>query len=121
MAEKSYGGDFFAGLVIGALVGAAAALLLAPQSGEETRTLIQEKGIELQERSAEMSTEARRRAERYQAEARQKAEQVANQAKAKTAELQKQAQSAIGEAGSIEAQMEEAAEIELKSAESTEE
>ena len=33
-------GAFLAGFVIGGLVGAATALLLAPQSGEETRTII---------------------------------------------------------------------------------
>lgn len=56
MADKSV--DFLAGFFVGALVGAAAALLLAPQSGEETRAFIREKGIELQERSAEMSADA---------------------------------------------------------------
>jgi len=49
--EKSYGGEFMAGFLVGALVGAAAALLLAPQSGEETRTLIREKVIELGQRA----------------------------------------------------------------------
>ena len=42
------------GLVIGGLVGAVAMLLLAPQSGEETRTQIQEKGIELRDRTTDM-------------------------------------------------------------------
>ena len=35
------------GMLIGALAGAAAALLLAPQSGKDTRKQIQEKGTEL--------------------------------------------------------------------------
>ena len=38
-------GAFLAGFLVGGLIGAATALLMAPQSGEETRTLIQEKGI----------------------------------------------------------------------------
>jgi gas vesicle protein len=46
------------GLVIGCLAGAAAMLLLAPQSGEETRTQIQEKGIELRDRTTEMMEDA---------------------------------------------------------------
>jgi gas vesicle protein len=43
-------GAFLAGVLVGGLVGAAAALLLAPQSGEETRTMIRERGIELKSR-----------------------------------------------------------------------
>jgi hypothetical protein len=40
-----------AGLVIGAVVGASAALLLAPQSGEETRTLLRRKARFAQRRA----------------------------------------------------------------------
>jgi gas vesicle protein len=40
-----------AGLLIGSLAGAGAMLLLAPQSGEKTRTQIQEKGLELRDRT----------------------------------------------------------------------
>jgi gas vesicle protein len=47
-----------AGLFIGALAGAAAMLLLAPQSGEDTRSQIQEKGIELRNRTAGMMEDA---------------------------------------------------------------
>ena len=42
-----------AGLVIGGLAGAGAALLFAPQSGKETREQIQQKTIELRDRTAE--------------------------------------------------------------------
>ena len=41
------GGAFFLGFLFGVLVGAIVALLYTPQSGEKTRFLIQEKGIEL--------------------------------------------------------------------------
>jgi gas vesicle protein len=47
-----------AGLLIGCLAGAAAMLLLAPQSGEETRMQIQEKGIELRDRTTEIMEDA---------------------------------------------------------------
>lgn len=47
MDENKSGGAFFAGFLMGVLVGAAVALLYTPQSGEKTRFLIQEKGIEL--------------------------------------------------------------------------
>ena len=43
--------SFFTGFFVGALVGGAAALLLAPQSGEETRSQIRDKGIELKEKA----------------------------------------------------------------------
>lgn len=43
-------GAFLAGFVLGGLAGAFTALLLAPQSGEETRTQIRDKSIELKEK-----------------------------------------------------------------------
>jgi gas vesicle protein len=42
------------GMLIGALAGAVTMLLLAPQSGNDTRRQIQEKGIELRDRTTEM-------------------------------------------------------------------
>src|SRR4030095_2523968 len=42
------------GMLIGALAGAVTMLLLAPQSGKDTRRQIQEQGIELRDRTTEM-------------------------------------------------------------------
>jgi gas vesicle protein len=42
------------GLLIGGLAGAVTMLLLAPQSGQDTRMQIREKGIELRDRTTEM-------------------------------------------------------------------
>ncbi|HNP70676.1 MAG TPA: YtxH domain-containing protein [Kouleothrix sp.] len=42
---------FLAGLFAGAVVGAAAAALLAPRSGAETREQVAERGIELKNRA----------------------------------------------------------------------
>ena len=61
---------FFVGLVVGGLVGAAAALLLAPQSGEETRTMIKDKSIELKERATETAEEALEKANKTLEETR---------------------------------------------------
>jgi gas vesicle protein len=68
--------EFFAGFVIGGLVGAAVALILAPQSGEETRAQLREKGIELKTRAGELAVETRQRAEELSEEARKKAEEL---------------------------------------------
>ena len=48
-------GGVFTGLLIGGLAGTITALLLAPQSGEETRRQIREKGIELRDRTTELA------------------------------------------------------------------
>ncbi|MBN1303426.1 MAG: YtxH domain-containing protein [Anaerolineales bacterium] len=41
------------GMIVGALVGAVTMLLLAPQSGKDTRMQIQKKGFELRDRTAD--------------------------------------------------------------------
>jgi gas vesicle protein len=71
--------SFVSGLVIGGLVGAAAALLLAPQSGEETRTMIRDKGIELKDQVEQTASDTRARAEELAKEARSKAEDLQKQ------------------------------------------
>jgi gas vesicle protein len=80
-------GAFLAGLVVGGLVGAAVALLLAPQSGEETRTIIREKGIELKDRAVETAEETRARAERALEEARMRAEEAIEETRLRAEEL----------------------------------
>ena len=42
------------GMLVGSLAGAVTMLLLAPQSGKDTRKQIQEKSIELRDRTTEM-------------------------------------------------------------------
>ncbi len=101
-------GAFLSGLVFGGLVGAAAALLLAPQSGEETRTYIREKSIELKDTASDRAAEARSQAEttyvetRQQAEARlaearQQAEKIVKDAQARADELRQQGQVVLEE------------------------
>ena len=46
------------GMLVGGLAGAVTMLLLAPQSGKDTRTLLQEKGIELRDRTTGMVEDA---------------------------------------------------------------
>lgn len=80
-------GAFLAGFVLGGLVGAAAALLLAPQSGEETRTVIRDKSIELRDKASESATEALERAEKAMEEARLRAEEALAEARTKAGEV----------------------------------
>lgn len=77
MSSQNSGALFFAGLVIGGVTGAGLALLLAPQSGEETRSQIRAKSLELKDGAVEGLTEAGHRAQ-AQAEAwQEKGQEVA--------------------------------------------
>lgn len=44
-------GGFLAGVVLGGLIGAGAALLMAPQSGKKTRARLQEASLELRDQT----------------------------------------------------------------------
>jgi gas vesicle protein len=101
-------GAFLVGFLAGGLVGAAVALLFAPQSGEETRTLIRDKSIELKDKAVETAEEtrvraeksleeARLRAETAYAEARTRADELAKLTKERAAELQKRGQVVLEE------------------------
>lgn len=74
-------GAFFAGFVVGGLVGAAAALLMAPQSGLETRAQIKQKSIELRDQATDSLEEARHRAEELATQARTRAEELQQRGK----------------------------------------
>ena len=65
-------GSFLAGFVIGGLIGAGVALLMAPQSGEETRALIADKSIELRDRAADTAGDVQTRASDYAQQTAQK-------------------------------------------------
>lgn len=54
MCSKS---DFIAGFIVGGLLGAAAGILLAPSSGEETRAQLAEKGNEYKEAASDKVAE----------------------------------------------------------------
>ncbi len=47
------------GLIVGGLIGLVAGIMLAPQSGEETRTVLRERGIELRGRAEGLTDEGR--------------------------------------------------------------
>jgi gas vesicle protein len=86
------GGLFVVGFALGALAGAAAALLLTPYSGEEMRGQMKEKGIELKTGAERLATDARTEAEQLQEKGRivlsdnvKKAQEAVQSAQAKLA------------------------------------
>jgi gas vesicle protein len=76
MSSKDESLAFIGGFVIGGLVGAAVALILAPQSGAETRAQIREKGIELKDRAEDITEDTRRRVEEVSAETKKRTEDL---------------------------------------------
>jgi gas vesicle protein len=86
MAENDNAfGSFLAGILIGGLVGAAAALLLAPQSGEETRTQIKDKSIEIRDRAEVTLEGAKVRVNESVEATRVKVDELSQQVKQKMA------------------------------------
>lgn len=87
MSDKSDFGSFLVGFVLGGIAGAAAALLLTPQSGEETRTVIKEKAIELKDKATETYDEVSEKATAVASEYKGKATELAKEAKVKAEDL----------------------------------
>lgn len=79
-----------AGVLIGSLAGAVTMLLLAPQSGKDTRTQIKEKGIEMRQRASEMLddtlSQVRESRDRLTMDGRKKAKELLDQGKEIVAE-----------------------------------
>lgn len=61
--KQTSGVPFFVGLVTGGLVGAGLGLLLAPQTGEEIRVKLKNKGLELKDQAKERALEASQQAQ----------------------------------------------------------
>ena len=76
-------GAFMAGFVIGGLVGAATALILAPQSGEETRAQISAKSNELREAGIQQYEVARERVYETTSQAQEQARIVLDEGKSR--------------------------------------
>ena len=55
-------GGYLGWFLFGSVIGAAAALLLAPRPGQETRDMLVERGGDVAKRAQEMATEAQGRA-----------------------------------------------------------
>jgi gas vesicle protein len=86
--ETSNTKSVLAGLVIGGLVGAGAALLFAPQPGEKTRTELQHGALELRDRTSETVKETI-------TQAKSKANQIKQDVQIKAGEIQHQGKGII--------------------------
>ena len=91
MSDRDEFGAFLLGFIVGGLTGAVASLLLAPQSGETTRTLLKDKAIELGGQVNTTVDEARVRADAIMADARTRAETITAEARVRADEIMKQA------------------------------
>ncbi len=63
MKSQESGSGFVSGFLLGGLFGAAAALLLTPRSGEETRDTLMDRGIVLRGKAEEVAAKAREEAD----------------------------------------------------------
>ena len=100
MSEKNSDlGAFLAGFVIGGLVGAATALILAPQSGEETRNKIRETSGQLSQSSNEYLQNYSQKATEMAQPYRERANVALNDARTRLSEtggkVQEQARTAL--------------------------
>ena len=73
------------GILVGGLVGAVTMLLLAPQSGKDTRMQIQKKGLELRDRATDMVDDT-------MAQVRSNVNKIAHDGREKIEELKKHGQ-----------------------------
>jgi gas vesicle protein len=109
MGSKSDISSFFSGFFVGALIGGATALLLAPQSGEETRTQLREKGIELRDKAEATYADVLQRVEATTEELRKqtdelsaKVDEVIAQGKQEIARMRKQVEQEASEEAAAE-------------------
>ncbi|MET3575362.1 YtxH domain-containing protein [Bhargavaea ullalensis] len=85
-SEDEGGGGFLTGAIIGGLIGAAAALLLAPKSGKELRGDVSTQAVNLKEKGIELSSVAK-----------DKTADMTKTAKEKTSDLGKSIQDQAGQ------------------------
>ncbi len=92
MSNRDDFSSFLIGFIVGGLTGAVVSLLLAPQSGEETRAVLKDKAIELKDLATETAEDAYAHAEDAFADARARAEEWAQIARERLDELQRRGQ-----------------------------
>ncbi len=97
MAERDEFGAFLIGFIIGGLTGAAISLLMAPQSGEETREVLRERAIELRDKAQETAQVAREQVGTTADEVRTRATDLAGKARSSAEDLRQRGQVVLEE------------------------
>lgn len=100
MSDRGNFGTFLFGFLVGGITGAVVALLYAPQSGDETRTVIKEKAIELADKTGDTLEETYAKAEKTANDAVSKAQDLIKGAQEKTTDVTQKGQVILEEAKS---------------------
>jgi gas vesicle protein len=97
MAERDEFGAFLIGFIVGGLTGAAISLIMAPQSGEETREYIKDRAIELRDKAQETAVVAKDQVTTTAATVRNQAGDLANKARTGADDLRQRGQVMVEE------------------------
>ena len=95
MSDHDDFGAFLIGFVVGGVAGAVAALLLAPQSGEETRALIKDKSIELRDMATYTAGKARVKVDEFTTDAKPRGKELVDNARSRGKEFVDGAKKAV--------------------------
>ncbi|MBM4762596.1 YtxH domain-containing protein [Bacillus sp. B15-48] len=79
--------DFVIGAIVGAVAGAAAALLLTPRSGRELRTSINERSVSILEKTEQVKDKAMTKSIELASVAKEKANSIANTVSQQSSDL----------------------------------
>jgi gas vesicle protein len=97
MAERDEFGAFLIGFIIGGLTGAAISLLMAPQSGEETREYLKDQAIVLRDKAQETAQTTADQVGTRAADVRSRAGEIAGKAKTSAEDLRQRGQVVLEE------------------------
>lgn len=97
MSDRDEFGSFLIGFIIGGLTGAVVSLLFAPQSGDDTRTYIKDRAIELGDRVNETAGKVSRELDERTSEYRVRANEYADKARSTLQDLSRKGNEMLDE------------------------